>query len=158
MDTLITICALLCGVVGIIGSVLPVLPGPALSFVGMVIAYFKGGDEITQTMLWVWGAITVIISIADYFLPGYFSKVLGGSKAGITGATIGVFVGMFMGPMGIIFGPFLGAVAGELWHEKQPLGKALVVGFGSLISFLVGSGTKIIVAGFMLYYIIVDLF
>ncbi len=158
MDTLITICAILCGIIGILGSVLPVLPGPALSFVGMVLAYFNGGDTITVRMLWIWGIITIVISILDYILPGYFSKVFGGTKAGITGATIGVFIGVFMGPLGIILGPFVGAVAGELLHEKQNLEKAITVGFGSLMSFLVGSGMKLIVTGMMLYYIIKDIF
>ena len=158
MDILITICAILCGIIGVLGAVLPVLPGPALSFVGMVLAYFNGGDTITERMLWIWGIVTIVVSILDYILPGYFSKIFGGTKAGITGATIGVFVGVFMGPLGIILGPFVGAVIGELLHEKKNLNKAITVGFGSLLSFLVGSGVKLILAGFMLYYIIIDLF
>ena len=158
MDILITICAILCGIIGVLGAVLPVLPGPALSFVGMVLAYFNGGDTITERMLWIWGIVTIVVSILDYILPGYFSKIFGGTKAGITGATIGVFVGLFMGPLGIILGPFVGAVIGELLHEKKNLNKAITVGFGSLLSFLVGSGVKLILAGFMLYYIIIDLF
>lgn len=158
MDILITICAILCGIIGVLGAVLPVLPGPALSFVGMVLAYFNGGDTITERMLWIWGIVTIVVSILDYILPGYFSKIFGGTKAGITGATIGVFVGLFMGPLGIILGPFVGAVIGELLHEKKNLDKAITVGFGSLLSFLVGSGVKLILAGFMLYYIVIDLF
>lgn len=158
MDILIAICAILCGVIGVLGAVLPVLPGPALTFVGMVLAYFNQGDTINERMLWIWGIITIIVSILDYILPGYFSKVFGGTKAGITGATIGVFVGLFLGPIGIILGPFAGAVIGELLHERQNLDKAITVGFGSLISFLVGSGIKLIISGFMLYYIIIDIF
>ena len=158
MDILITICAILCGIIGVLGAVLPVLPGPALSFVGMVLAYFNGGDTITERMLWIWGIVTIVVSILDYILPGYFSKIFGGTKAGITGATIGVFVGLFMGPLGIILGPFVGAVIGELLHEKKNLDKAITGGFGSLLSFLVGSGVKLILAGFMLYYIVIDLF
>ena len=158
MDILITICAILCGIIGVLGAVLPVLPGPALSFVGMVLAYFNGGDTITERMLWIWGIVTIVVSILDYILPGYFSKIFGGTKAGITGATIGVFVGVFMGPLGIILGPFVGAVIGELLHEKKNLDKAITVGFGSLLSFLVGSGVKLILAGFILYYIVIDLF
>ena len=158
MDILLTICAIACGIIGVLGAVLPVLPGPALSFVGMVLAYFNGGDTITERMLWIWGIVTIVVSILDYILPGYFSKILGGTKAGITGATIGVFAGLFMGPIGIILGPFVGAVIGELLHEKKNLNKAITVGFGSLISFLVGSGVKLILAGFMLYYIVIDLF
>ena len=158
MDWLISTCAIVCGIVGVLGSVIPVLPGPALSFAGMVVAYFGGGDYISTRLLWIWGIITLVITVLDYILPGYFSKMFGGTKAGITGATIGVFAGLFMGPIGIILGPFAGAVIGELLHEKQNLGRAITVGFGSLLSFLVGSGLKLITTGMMLYYIIKDVF
>ena len=159
MNTLLIIAAILCGIIGLIGSVLPILPGPALSLVGMICAYMTDGSTISQATLWVWGIVTLIVSILDYILPGYFSKMFGGSKAGITGATIGVIVGLFMGPIGIIAGPFIGAVAGEMMsQQKQPLDKALVVGFGSLLSFFVGSGMKLIAGGFMMYYIWCDIF
>jgi uncharacterized protein YqgC (DUF456 family) len=105
----------------------------------------------------MWGVISAIIIILDYILPAYFSKLFGGSKAGIWGATIGVVVGMFtMGPLGIILGPFVGAVAGEMLHQKQTLDKAIVVGAGSLLSFFVGTGIKLIAGGFMMYYIWAD--
>ena len=107
--------------------------------------------------LWLWGVISVVVIILDYILPAYFSKIFGGSKAGSWGATIGVIVGMFtMGPFGIILGPFIGAVVGEMLHQKQSLDKAIVVGAGSLLSFFVGTGLKLIVGGFMMYYIWVD--
>ena len=157
METLLIIAALLCGIIGIIGSVVPVLPGVTISFVGMICAYLTDGTSITQGMLWMWGAIMVIVSILDYILPGYFSKMFGGSKAGVTGATIGVFVGLFMGPVGIIFGPFLGAIAGEMLNQKRTLDEAIKVGFGSLISFIVGTGIKLVVTGMMMYYIGRDL-
>lgn len=157
METLLTISAILCGIIGIVGSVIPVLPGPALSFVGLICAYLTDSSSIGESTLWLWGAITVVVSIMDYVLPGYFSKLFGGSKAGITGATIGVFVGMFFGPVGIIFGPFAGAVLGEMLNQQRTLDEAVKVGFGSLISFIVGSGLKIIVASMMTYYIVQDL-
>ena len=159
MDTFLAITAVVCGIVGILGAVLPILPGTIISFVGMFCAYFTSGSEITSGQMWLWGVISAIIILLDYILPGYFSKVFGGTKAGITGATIGVIVGLFMGPIGIIAGPFIGAVVGEMMsQQKQPLDKALVVGFGSLLSFFVGSGMKLIAGGFMMYYIWCDIF
>ena len=128
-------------------------PGPALSYFGMLCAYWTDSTAITGRMLIIWAVITILVTLLDYVLPGYFSKVFGGTRAGITGATVGVFVGLFFGPVGIILGPFFGAVIGELLHERQELGKALKVGIGSLISFIVGSGIKIIASGFMLFYI-----
>ena len=159
MDTFLAITAEVCGIVGILGAVLPILPGTMVSFVGMFCAYFTSDSEITSGQMWLWGIISAIIILLDYILPGYFSKVFGGTKAGITGATIGVIVGLFMGPIGIIAGPFIGAVAGEMMsQQKQPLDKALGVGFGSLLSFFVGSGMKLIAGGFMMYYIWCDIF
>ena len=156
METLLIISAIVCGLIGIIGSVIPILPGPALSFVGLLCAYLSDGSSITTGMLWMWGAITTVVSIMDYVLPGYFSKVFGGSKAGITGATLGVFAGLFMGPIGIIFGPFAGAVIGEMLNQHRTLDEAVKVGFGSLLSFIVGTGLKLVVAGMMMYYIAQD--
>ncbi|MBR5864202.1 MAG: DUF456 domain-containing protein [Alistipes sp.] len=158
MDTFWAISAIVCGVVGLLGAVLPILPGTALSFAGMVCAFLHTGGEITGGQLWLWGAISIVLILIDYILPGYFSKVFGGSKAGITGATVGVLVGLFFGPLGIVAGPFVGAVVGEILHQKQPLDKALVVGFGSLLSFFVGTGFKLIAGGFMMFYIWKDLF
>ena len=157
MDTFLAICAVLCGILGLLGAILPILPGTVLSFVGILCAYFTTTSALSEGQLWLWGAISVVIIILDYILPAYFSKLFGGSKAGIWGATIGVVVGMFtMGPLGIILGPFIGAVAGEMLNQKQPLDKAIVVGAGSLLSFFVGTGIKLIAGGFMIYYIWAD--
>lgn len=157
MNTILAICAILCGIVGIIGAILPIIPGTVLSFVGMLCAYFTSTSALGEGQLWLWGAISVVVIILDYILPAYFSKVFGGSKAGSWGATIGVIVGLFtMGPLGVIVGPFIGAIAGEMLHQKQPFDKAIVVGLGSLVSFFVGTGLKLIVGGFMMYYIWMD--
>lgn len=159
METFWEICAIVCGIVGLLGAVVPILPGTLLSYAGMVCAYFLPTSQLSSNQLWLWGAISAVAIILDYILPAYFSKLMGGSKAGITGATIGVFAGMiFMGPIGIILGPFLGAVIGELVNQQQPLDKAVAVGFGSLLSFIAGTGIKLIAGGFMMYYIWVDIF
>lgn len=158
MDILLAVIAVICGIGGILGAVLPILPGTMLSYAGLVCAYFTSTSEISEPQLILWGIICAIAITLDYILPGYFSKRFGGSKAGITGATIGVFVGMFFGPIGIILGPFVGAIAGELAHKSLPFGKALIVGFGSLLSFFVGTGLKLIVGGFIFYYIWADVF
>lgn len=159
MDTFLAIAAIICGVVGIIGAIAPIIPGTILSFAGLVLAYCTESSSISEGTLWLWGVISLIVIALDYILPGYFSKVFGGSKAGITGATIGVLIGaLVMGPIGIITGPFVGAVVGEMINERRPLDKALVVGFGSLLSFFVGTGIKLIAAGWMMYYIWKDVF
>lgn len=150
----LAILALVCGAAGIVGAVLPVVPGPALAYFGMLCAHWTDASALTCGRMWLWGIITVAVTVADYILPAYFSRMFGGSRAGVIGATVGVFAGMlFMGPAGILIGPFAGAVAGELIRGRQDLGRAVKVGFGSLVSFFVGTGMKMAVAGFMMYYI-----
>lgn len=157
MEIFLSIIALLCGIIGIIGSIMPILPGVALSYIGMLCAYFTSASTITTPMLWVWGIVTVAVCVMDYILPAYFSKMFGASKAGMTGATLGVFAGIFLGPIGIVFGPFAGAVLGEMLNQNRTLGEAIKVGFGSFLSFLVGTGIKLIVATIVTYYIARDI-
>ncbi len=158
MDTLLAICALVCGIVGLLGAIIPILPGTILSYVGLICAYFTSTSTLSEKQLWLWGAISAIAILLDYILPGYFSKMFGGSRAGVVGATVGVIAGMFLlGPLGIILGPFAGAVIGEMLKQNQPIEKAIVVGAGSLLSFFVGTGLKLIVGGFLMYYIWNDL-
>lgn len=157
MNTLLIVAAIACGIIGLLGAIIPVLPGTLLSLAGLILAYFTDGSEITVNMLIIWSIISVFVVILDYILPGYFSKRFGGTKSGVTGATVGVILGMFFGPVGIIFGPFIGAVAGELLGNNLSFDKAIVVGFGSLLSFFVGTGFKLIVGALLLIYIIKDI-
>lgn len=154
MDITLAIVALILGLVGLIGVIVPVLPGTILSFIGFVCVFFTTGSTITLTQLIVWGAISVVAIILDYVLPGYFSKLFGGTKAGITGATVGTLVGICFGIPGIIFGPFIGAIIGEVVGSKTPLEKAFKVGCGSLLSFLAGTGIKLVAGVYMFYYIV----
>lgn len=154
MDTGLMVIALIAGAIGLLGVVLPVLPGTILSFGGMLCAYFVQGSTITMTQLVVCGALSIIVVVLDYLLPGYFTKLFGGTKAGITGATIGTFVGFLFGIPGIILGPFFGAVIGEMVGSKTTLDNAINIGLGSMLSFLVGSGIKLIVGIYMMFYII----
>lgn len=148
------IIALIAGAIGLLGVILPVLPGTILSFGGMICAYFVQGSTITMTQLVICGILSIIVVVLDYILPGYFTKLFGGTKAGITGATIGTFVGFLFGIPGIILGPFFGAVIGEMVGSKTTFDNAINIGLGSMLSFLVGSGIKLIVGVYMMFYII----
>ncbi len=159
MDLFLSILAVICGAAGIVGAVLPVVPGPALSYFGLLCAYWTDTTALTSGKMWFWGVVTTVVSVLDYILPAYFSKMFGGSRAGVIGATVGVFAGMILlGPIGIVIGPFVGAVAGELLRDRQNTDRAFKAGLGSLVSFLVGSGMKIAVSAFMMYYIWKDMF
>ena len=156
MDIVLAIVAIICGVIGLIGVIVPVLPGTILSYVGLLCVYFTETSSITISQLVFWGVISLIVVLLDYFLPGYFSKLFGGSREGIIGANVGVFVGLFFGLPGIILGPFFGAFIGELIRDSNSVGRAFQVAFGSLLSFITGSGAKLVVGAFVSYYIFAD--
>ena len=154
MDVALIIIALVVGIVGLLGVVVPVLPGTIFSYIGLVCVYIISDGYVSVNQLILWGVVAVAAILLDYILPGYFSKLFGGSKAGITGATVGTFLGIFFGVPGIVFGPFVGAVAGEMLGANISFEKALKVGFGSMLSFVVGTGVKLVAAVYMLYYIV----
>lgn len=156
MDTTLGVIAIICGIIGLLGAVIPVLPGTIISYAGLLCISFSSYSELSTAALVIWGVIAVAVIVMDYVLPGYFSKKFGGTKAGVTGATVGTIAGIFFGPLGIILGPFVGAVAGEMLAKKLTFEEALKVGFGSLMSFFVGTLFKLVVGGFLLYYIIKD--
>ncbi len=163
MNTLIVIIAVLAGVVGIVGSIVPALPGPPVSWAGLAVLYFFGngadgaGDPMTLTFLLVWLGITVAVTVIDYIVPAWFTKVTGGSKAAGRGAIAGMLVGMFVPPVGIILGTLLGAFLAELFFAGKGGWDSAKSAFGALAGFLCGTGIKLIASGMMMYYIVVYL-
>jgi uncharacterized protein YqgC (DUF456 family) len=154
MNTLLVVIALIMGLVGLLGVFVPIVPGTILSFVGLICVFCTTESTISIGTLILWGVVSLVVILLDYILPGYFSKLFGGTKAGITGATVGTIVGIFFGVPGIILGPFFGAIAGEMIGSKAPIEKAFKVGMGSMLSFFVGTGIKLVAAVYMLYYIV----
>lgn len=150
MDIVLCIVALLLAVLGMVGAILPMIPGPALSFVALLVNYFSPNPAIDTKWLFIWLVICVVVSVIDYFLPIYIIKRLGGSKSGLWGATIGMVVGFIaFPPLGIILCPLLGAVMGELMNDKSDTSRALKVGAGSFLAFLLGTGIKFIASLFI---------
>ncbi|MFI3327942.1 MAG: DUF456 domain-containing protein [Rikenellaceae bacterium] len=148
MDFVYYSLAVIFALLGIVGAVLPVLPGPILSLLGLF--FLSVGSVVVDLNLWVWGFVCGVVMVADYLLPAYMTKRLGGSKAGVTGATIGMIAGFFFPPFGIFLGPFVGAVMGELTQDKSKVEHAFKVGFGSFAAFAVGTGVKFVYAIFAL--------
>ena len=158
MDTLLSILAVLFGVVGCVGCIAPVLPGVALAYAGYLCLYFCSYSEISVAWLVVFGVLTLIVSALDYLLPSYMTKKFGGSKAGERGAMAGVLGGFLFGPIGIIVGPFVGAVLGELIFDNSDRQRALRSGFGSFLSFFVGTGIKLALSLWLTVEICIDVF
>lgn len=144
MDIALSVAAFLLTIAGIVGCIIPAMPGALLSYAGLLCAYFTTYSSMSQGSLWLWLGIVLAVSAADYFLPAWMTRRFGGSRSGAIGATIGVFAGFFLfPPLGIILGPFAGAVLGELIHDKEDVNKALKVGFGSFMAFIAGTGIKL---------------
>ncbi|MCD8207786.1 MAG: DUF456 domain-containing protein [Bacteroidales bacterium] len=160
MDVILIILAVLLGLAGIIGSVVPGIPGPPLSWCGMLLLYFFGGvngagSPMSLALLLVWLVVTIVVTVLDYVIPMFFNKVTGGGKAGSIGAVVGLIVGIFLSPIGMIVCALLGAFVGELLFAERDAGTALKSALGTFLGFLTTSGVKLIVCGVMFYYIIV---
>lgn len=147
MDLFLAILALLLSVVGIIGCIVPALPGNVLSYAGLLLVACTDYAEIDAASLVLWFVLTLLVIAADFYLPAWMTRRFGGSRAGAVGATVGVFAGIFLfPPFGILLGPFFGAVLGELTHDRRDASRALRSGFGSFLAFVVGTGLKLFVA------------
>ena len=102
MDTLLIILAILCTLGGVAGCILPILPGPPLNFFALLLMRWSGHAGFDSRFLWIWAAVTLIVSALDYLLPGYLARRFGGSKYAATGSTVGMIVGLlFFPPAGL---------------------------------------------------------
>ena len=143
METVVAIIAIIAGIIGILGSILPALPGPPLTWVGL-------------TLLLVMLGVTILVSVIDYVVPMYLTKVTGGSKYASRGALIGLILGtFFIPPFGMIIGSFLGAFLLELYFARKSSTDALKSAAGSFLGFIVGTGLKIIACCVMIVYIFI---
>ncbi len=157
MEVFLVGVALLLMILGIIGSFLPVLPGPLTSWAGLLVLHFTDGVEMSQTFLIVTLLVAVFIYVLDYIIPALGTKRFGGSRAGMIGTTLGLIIGLLSPiPFGIIIGPFVGALIGEMIHRND-LKKALKAAFGSFLGFIASTFLKFIVAIVFLGFFIVKL-
>jgi len=144
-------------ITGIIGCVLPFLPGPPLNYIGLLLLHFTEKYQFSTEFLVFWAIITAIVYGFDLVIPVWGTKKFGGSKYGIWGSVVGLLAGFFFfPPLGIIIGPFAGAVIGELFAGKDS-GAALKSGFGSFVGFIAGTVLKIAASGVMTWYFVKQL-
>lgn len=157
MELFLVLIALLLMVLGIIGSFLPVLPGPLTSWAGLLVLHFTDGVELSTTFLIVTLIVAICIYILDYIIPAIGTKRFGGSREGMIGTTIGLIIGLLSPiPFGILIGPFMGAFIGEMIHRNDT-GKALQAAFGSFLGFIASTFLKFIVAIVFLGFFIAKL-
>ncbi|WP_036151719.1 DUF456 domain-containing protein [Maribacter forsetii] len=148
MDIFLLVLGFILMLVGILGSFLPVLPGPPISWVGLLLLYSTSAITMNWTFLGITLAIALVVFGLDYVIPAIGTKKFGGTKAGVIGTTVGLLVALIfpvLGPFGIIIWPFVGALVGELLNkaDKKTATKAA---FGSFLGFLTGTFLKFMVA------------
>ena len=134
-------------IVGVLGSFLPVLPGPPISWVGLLLLYLTKAVPVSYTVLGITLVIAIVVGILDYIIPAKGTKRFGGSKYGIWGTNIGLVVGILAPiPLGFIIGPFVGAFVGELINDSTDSKKAFKAATGSFIGFLASTFMKFLVS------------
>lgn len=141
MDYVYLILAVLCALLGLAGAVLPVLPGPPISYAALWFMWLRNPQDIPVSLL-IMGILMVVVSVLDYVAPIWLTNKGGGSPSATRGATAGMIVGLFFPPWGLLLGPFLGALLGELLTHA-PAGKALRVALLSFVGFLLTTGFKL---------------
>ncbi len=155
MDIFLIVLGAVLMMLGLIGSFLPVLPGPLTSWIGLLVLHLTDIVPMNWTFLIITLLIALAIWILDYFIPAIGTRKFGGSRAGMIGTTIGLIIGLFfMGPFGIIIGPFLGALVGELLNKSNSQ-TAVKAAFGSFLGFVTSAFIKFIVAIIYLGFFIV---
>ncbi len=151
VDVLLLIISFLFILLGIAGSLLPVLPGLPISWVGLFLFYCQKTIDFNWWILGISAVLVVIISALDYLLPGMATKKYGGSKYGIWGANIGLVIGLIAPiPFGFIIGPFLGAFIGEMAFNNSDQATSFKAAVGSFWGFLASTFMKFVLAiGFL---------
>ncbi|CAL2102710.1 conserved membrane protein of unknown function [Tenacibaculum sp. 190130A14a] len=143
MDLLLLILGFLFICLGLIGSFLPILPGPLTSWVGLLLLYSTSVIPQNWTFLGITLGIAIFIFIIDYFIPALGTKRFGGTKYGVYGTTIGLIVGLLSPiPFGMLIGAFVGAFIGELIYDSKDTSRAIKASFGAFIGFLASATIK----------------
>ncbi len=157
MDVLLYVAGALLIAAGVAGLVLPVLPGPLLMLGGVVLVAWAGHFALVGPVtLGVAAVLAVLMLVVDHLAGLLGARAFGASRWALLGGALGVVVGLFLGPLGIVLGPPAGAVAFELW-KGQDLRQAARSGVGVLVGFLAGSVAKVVLAFVMLGVVAVAL-
>jgi uncharacterized protein YqgC (DUF456 family) len=158
MTTVVILLGLLLSITGLIGCILPIIPGLPLSYVALIILSFaKDWEPFGATFLIVTGLLTALMLLLDYLVPVVGAKKFGASKYGVWGSFIGMIIGLFIfPPFGLIVGGFIGAIAGELLAGKEG-DDAIRAGIGVFLGNLFNIGLKLGISGFMLFFYIKEM-
>ena len=144
MSILIIIISILLLILGIIGAVFPIVPGPLFSFIGILLLHLFTPYNMQNDVLILFGLIALIITFLDYWLQIYSVRFFGGGRFSTIGVVIGIILGFFLfPPFGIVVGPFIGAYIGAVVESDFNLIKSFKIAFGSLVGFIGGTILKL---------------
>ena len=147
MDFIIIIIVILLLLIGLIGCIIPALPGPPISFSGLLLFHFFTSYNLEEDTLWLLAAVVVAITFLDYWLQVYGVKKFGGGKKAINGTILGLVLGLLLfPPFGLIIGPFVGAFLGAKMEAKEDTNRAIKIALGALAGFLGGTVLKFLVS------------
>ena len=161
MDVALLILGFILMLVGILGSILPVIPGTPISWLGLVVLHLAPSIPFDWLFIIITGIVAIGIYVMDYIIPAIGTKKFGGSKAGAWGTTIGLIIGILAPiPGGILIGPFAGALIGELVFNKTKGPQAFKAAVGSFIGFLTSTFIKfmatLVYLGLFIYKVYVN--
>ena len=154
MDTFLFICSFIALVVALIGSIVPALPGVPIAYLSLWLGRWSGYAPFSDRFMWIMAGVSLVVFLADYFLPPLILKRFGGSKAATWGSIIGMLLGMIFTQIGMIIGMIVGAFLGELAYAQKSGSDALRAAFGSFLGFLLGTGLKLMLCFYILYELI----
>lgn len=157
--TLLIILGFILIILGILGCILPAIPGPPLNYLALILLQTaRDGNTFSTNELIFWGVITIVVTVIDYIVPIAGAKKFGASKTGLWGSVIGLLAGLiFFPPFGMFIGAFVGALAGELIIGKKSK-EAIKAGWGTFVGTMLGLGLKLAASLAMSFYFIKALF
>ena len=153
LDALIVVLGIVLMLLGLAGSILPMLPGPPLNFAGLLLLAVSRhfSPPLTPALIIILGIVMVLAAVMDHIIPLMGARKYGASKWGIWGSVLGMLIGMFGSPLAMLAGGFAGAVIAE-WFAHKKKKEALKAGWGVMVGTLFATILRLGVAGIMTYY------
>ena len=145
--------------VGMVGTILPVLPGLIISFAGLLLYKFGANANLPMIWIYLFGALTLVSAVLNYVIPAKTNRKYGGTKWGSIGSVVGTILGMIFIPipLGFLIGMFAGVFIGELLHDSSDKKKAFNSTKGAFIGFLYGTGFNLMVGLAMFLVVVIDI-
>ncbi len=146
-------------ILGMVGTILPILPGLVLSLGGVLIYKFYTGSDLSMVYIWIFAFLTLVSIFLNYIIPAKTNRKYGGTRWGSVGSVIGTIAGMLFIPVpfGFLIGMFLGVFIGELLHDSKDRKKAVNSTKGAFIGFIYGTGFNFVVALAMFLVVLWDI-